>query len=260
MIQRLLQILGWPVGFRFPRENEVVPILRWGRYKEVKGSLLFWIMPFIEQTLPPISTGVRAARYYFPNVMSQDNIPFTFNVTVRFQFDPTLVPREVVAQLIHPPDEVSDKKVLVERLDERLKSIVRDYAGECLYRLASRFRAEELCRDLTRSTIQQELTHYLEVCLQSLGLIPLRSGGVLIHEIVADEKFKNTMLSIEGHEATLRSLSHYEDKPDLIDEAMRAEFVAGLEDQEEHIMFRSHLDLDHPYRSPRAPKKPERKP
>jgi hypothetical protein len=83
--------------------------------------------------------------------------------------------------------------------------------------------------------------HYLRAELRVLGLVPLRNGGVLTKETIAPDKFKLTMLNVKRHEATLRMLGRYREMS-LIEQAIRAEFLTGLEDREGNLTLLSPLD------------------
>lgn len=137
-----------------------------------------------------------------------------------------------------------------------LKSIIQDYTGNELYRLASGFRAEELCGASARLDIQHNLTRYLEVHLHDLGVTLLEGSGVLIQTIRPDSKFTNTMLNIEQHQATLRTLGEYvkqhqailemlkeyKEAFGLIDKMMKTEFLNSLENHQEKLSRQSMLD------------------
>lgn len=227
-MKRLISALGRAIGIHFAPDNHVIPVLRLERFNRVEGPGYFWIIPIIERTLASMNTGIRVTNFAFAEVLSRDNIPFSVHLTVLFALDPTLPTREVTAQLVRVSDD-------------GLRSIVQDYTSQGLRRLASRFIAEELCGESAISSIERDLTHYLRAELRILGLVPLRSSGVLIKETIAPDKFKLTMLNVKRHEATLRMLGRYREMS-LIEQAIRAQFLTGLEDREGNLTLLSPLD------------------
>ena len=249
MIHYLLRIFGWPLGLRFAPDGQVMPILRWGRLNRVRGPGVFWVNPLLEQTLPSVYIGGRLANLTFIEVISSDNIPFTFHLTILYAFRPNLASVAVIAPLIRLPKA---------DLDARLETIVKSFTGEELLNLVSTFRAEEICNISTRLAIKRDLIHHLNVHLHDLGFT---MRNVLLQGIAADKKFRHTMLNVEQHEATLRKLREFEDNPDLIDQAMQAELLDSLEEREGDLNFISTLDLDylhHPRGQPHRPRPGQR--
>lgn len=215
-------------GLHFAPDNHVVPILRLGQFHRVEKAGYFWINPFIEKTLPPISTGLQVGSYTFDEVLSQDNIPFSISLTVLFQFDPQLPTLATLAQLV--------------RLSSRtLQNIVRDYASQGLRRLVAAFPAHDLAGRNVMITMERDLTRHLHAQLYALGLIPLKQGGVLIKEVVAPVKFRHTMLAVQQHQATLQLLKVYEGDA-LVEQAIRAQFLMGLEGHKGDLNLWASLD------------------
>jgi regulator of protease activity HflC (stomatin/prohibitin superfamily) len=228
MMKRLVQLVGKAIGFRFAPDNHVVPVLRLAQYHRLQNAGYFWVNPFLAETLAPISIGLRVADFKFNEVLSQDNIPFTINLTVLYQFDPHLPPRKTLAQLVRLPADT-------------LQDIVKNYASQGLRRLASDYQAEALTGSSAMTHIECDLTHYLRAQLRILGLVPLRKGGVLIKETTPPEKFKLAMLAAKQHQLTLQVLGdHYEGE--LIEQAIRAQFLTGIEAHEGNVTLLSSLD------------------
>jgi regulator of protease activity HflC (stomatin/prohibitin superfamily) len=222
-----VQTLGKTIGMRFTPDSHVTPILRWGRFDRVEGPGHFWLIPFLEETLPIITIGLQVGNFTFDEVLSQDNIPFTLNLTVLFQFDPNLPPPGVLAQIVRLSGPA-------------LHAIVKDYASQGLRRLVSAFDATTLCGNTVMSGIERDLSNFLRAQLRILGLVPLRQGGVLIKETIAPDKFKQTMLIAKQHQATLQMLANY--RQELIEQAIRVEFITGLEEHKGHLTLFSSLD------------------
>ena len=76
-MKRLCSFLGRLVGIHFAPDNHVVPVLRLEQYDCVKGPGFFWIMPLLERTLPAVKTSLYVGNFYFEEVLSKDNIPFS---------------------------------------------------------------------------------------------------------------------------------------------------------------------------------------
>lgn len=236
MIHYLIRFLGWPFGLRFAPYNYVKPVLGWGRFRRW-GRGFFWINPLVEQTQPCIDTGMRKKSLAFSRVVTQDNIPFEFYLTIFFAFQPdSQVPRrELADRLIHLSEE--------NKLEPALHSLIEDHVSERLRGFISMIKAEDVCHDATRAHIKHDLIHYLRVLLHNLGAT-LIGEGVLVREIIAPEKFQRTMLDAEQHEVILRTLNAYKNQPELIDKAVEAEFLDSLEERRGELKIGSLLDLD----------------
>ena len=228
MMKRLVQVIGKIIGFRFAPDNHVVPVLQLERFNRIESPGYFWINPLLAETLSPISIGLRVGSFTFREVLSWDNIPFTINLTVLYQFDPSLPPTKTLAQLVRLPAKT-------------LQDIVEDYASQGLRRLASEFKSELLAGNSAMTLIERDLTNYLRAQLRILGLVPLHKGGVLIKETTPPEKFKLAMLAAKQHQITLQVLGDYP-KGELIEQAIRAQFLAGIEGHEGNITLWSSLD------------------
>jgi hypothetical protein len=211
----LIRWLAGLLGFYFVGDNQVVPVLRLGRFSRIKGPGFFWVMPFTDRPLKALNTGLRVAKFVFSDVLSRDNVPFKFHLTILFLFDPGLPSKKVAAQLVRATDEL-------------LQSIVQDYANQGLRRLAARFDAKDLGGQLATSTIERDLTRFLVFEMRSLGIAPLKNGGVIIKETIAPENFLLAMLNARRLETVLQSLAHFP-VPGLIEQALQADFVMSLE-------------------------------
>jgi regulator of protease activity HflC (stomatin/prohibitin superfamily) len=221
----LIAMLGRIVGIYFTPDNHATPVLRLGRYHRVEQPGFCWKIPILEQALPPVKTSLHVGNFTFFDVPSKDNIHFKVQMTVLFTFKPTEALKSAAAMLVRGGDDL-------------LQVIVKDYTNQGLRRLASRFEAEEFCWGSAMSTIEQNLTHFLTAEMHTLGIAPLRRGGILIKETIAPDKFKQTMLNVRLHEATLRVLASYREL-NLIKQAIQAEFVTGLEDLEGNLTLLS---------------------
>ncbi len=215
-------------GGRFAPDNTVVPVMRYEQFHRLAGPGIFHIKPMMETTLEPVSLGIRIGEFKFEDVLSHDNIPFSMRMTVLFKFDPEATHEKMLPQLV--------------RLSPRiLEDIVKKYANRGVRRLAARFDAEELCNEQPMQTIERDLTRFLRANLAALGLAPLPTDGILIQEMVAPYKFQQTMLAIRQHKATLEVLQGYQEAQ-LVDQALRAQFLAGLEHHEGNLTVLSALE------------------
>jgi regulator of protease activity HflC (stomatin/prohibitin superfamily) len=237
MMHYLIKFLGWPFGLRFAPYNYVKPVLRWGQFHRW-GRGFFWIIPFVEQTRADIDTGMHKKPLNLSVVMSQDNIPFEFRLTVLFIFQPDRKTpgKELATQLIYLSEET--------KLEMALNSMIEDHLSDKLRDLVSAIKAEDVYRASNRIRIKRDLIHSLEVRLHDWG-VTLIGEKVLIREIIAPEKFQRTMLEAEQHEVILRALNAYKDQPELIDKAVQAEFLDNLEDRKVDLRIGTLLDLDY---------------
>ena len=237
MLHFIARILGWFIGLRFAEDNFVAPILRSERFYRVAGPGFFWVNLFTERMLPPVDIGVRFAPFHFTEVVSQDNIPFTVRMTVLFAFNPERANKETIARLVRLP---------AQDLTQTLQAVVQDHTCSCLYSLASKFQATDLRGHTARVNIKRNLITYLRNHLQGLGL-SFGDDGVLIKEIIADERFKYTMLHVEQHRETLEALSKYhQEDPNLVDKAVQAELLDSLESHQGAINIGARFGLDYP--------------
>ncbi len=223
----LIRILGKLVGIHFAPDNHVVPVVRLERYHRVEGPGFFWIIPLLERTLSPVKTSIYVGNFIFEEILTRDNVPFKVKMTVLFTFKPVTALKSAAA-------------VLVRGGEDLLKLIVKDYTSQGLRRLAAKFDAEELGGHIAMSTIERNLGRSLTAEMRALGIAPLKSGGILIKEAVAPEKFKRGVLNARRLEAILQALTRYP-VGDLIQQAIQAGFVTGLEDLESELTLLSTL-------------------
>jgi len=148
-------------------------------------------------------------------------------MTVLFTFYPDQALHNAAAQLVQAGESL-------------LKTIVKDYTAQGLRRLASRFEAEELCGQTAMSAIERDLTRFLRLEMVNLGLAPLPSGGILIKETMPPEKFQRGVLNARRLEAILQALTRYP-VGELIQQAIQAGFVTGLEDLQSDLTLLSTL-------------------
>jgi hypothetical protein len=228
-MKRLLGKIGRAIGINFAADNHIVPVMRFGRFHRLEGPGFFPVIPLIEETLPPVSTGVQVGTFQFEDVLSHDNIPFTIQLTVLFNFKPELAPHAVAAQLVQVGPYI-------------LQSIVRDYTDQGLRRITSTFRAEELSGPVARRVIEQDLTRHLKGQLRVLGLVPIEKGGLLVKNIVAPNKFSQSMVNVKGLGATMRELGLYRNVT-LMELGTLATFLNALVDREGDLTFMPPLSM-----------------
>ncbi len=265
MIRSLFMALGWPFGLRFADYNYVRPIFGRAGFKRW-GRRYFWKLPLVERVLPPIYTGVNTAVFTIPDVASRDNIPFTFEVKVRYMFTPNsdLSQEKTTTQILNLSKSVSNLASIAS-IKEGLEMIVHDHVGDRVRCLASKVEAEQMSCHATRVNFKHDLVDYLRNHLRYLSLT-FENDAVLLQSIKPDSKFTHTMLNIEQHQATLRTLGDYlekhekvlkmlEDHKDalkLLDKMTETEFFDSLEDRQGEVQIGSFLDVDYLHRSRRG--------
>lgn len=195
----MIRLLLWFLrvfGFVFTPDNQVTPVMRLGRYHRSIEPGLRWTIPVIERPLSPVKTSIYVGNFYFEELLSRDNIPYTIQMTILFTFNPNKAVKPAAAQLV--------------KGDERLlQAIVRDYTNQGLRRLAARYGAECLSNDITLTLIEKNLTAYLISTMRPLGLAPLKYDGILIKELVAPPQFKHTIFDVKHDESILEVLRSY---------------------------------------------------
>ena len=222
-MKRLYQILGKILGIYFTPDNQVTPVMRLGRYHRVEQPGFFWKMPLFEQALPPVKTGIHVGNFSFEEVLTKNNVPFKLQMTVLFTFNPNSALKSAAAELVQGGDDL-------------LRIIVRDYTNQGVRRLVSKYEASELASQKAMTSIERTLTRLLISELRPLGLAPLKEDGVLIKETVAPLEFKQSILDARRLEAILYTLAGFP-RPDLVEQAIRAGFVTGLERLESNVFL-----------------------
>ncbi len=226
MMQWLRHILQSLISVHFCPDNHATPIRRLGRYHRVGEPGFFFTLPLIERTQPAIKTSLFVGDFLFEEVLSQDNIPFTLKLTILFSFTPQAAHRDAAAVLVNLDEAV-------------LKLIMHDYASQGLRQLTARFIANDLSSDLARSTIERNLNRFLRAQARPLGLAPLKQGGVILKEVIGHEKFRRAMLDAKRMEANLQIFASYQAVGDLINQAIQAGLVTGLEDMKGNLTLLS---------------------
>jgi hypothetical protein len=214
LLKRLYAIVGF---LHFAPDNYVVPVMRLGLYHRAKGPGFAWSWPFYEWALPPTKTSLYVVKLYLEEAVSKDNVPFTVRMTILATLDLNSIEKKIAAVLVKGGEPV-------------IQEIVKEYTNQGLRRVVSRFNAVDLSEEGPRSEIEQNLTRFLRGELQALGIAPLPSGGVLIKEIVAPEKFKRGILNAGRFAIMLQTLTSYHALGDLIQQAIQAGMMTGLED------------------------------
>ena len=225
---KIISRVGKFFGRRFAPDNTVIPVLRYERFNRLAGPGHFQIKPLLESTLDPISLGIRIGEFKFEDVLSQDNIAFSMRMTVLYKFDPQTANEKALPQLVRLSPQI-------------MTDIVKKYANRGVRRLTARYDAESLCNELPMQKIERDLAHFLKANLHMLGIAPLPSDAILIQEMVAPYKFQQTMLAVRQHQATLEVLKGYQEAK-LVDQALRAQFLAGLENHDGNLTVLSALD------------------
>lgn len=131
--------------------------------------------------------------------------------------------------------------MLVQGGDDLFRVIVKDYTNQGIRRLISQYEAVELTGKDALPAIERNLTRLLTAAMRPLGIAPLKEGGVLIKETVAPTEFKQAILDARRLEALLYVLASFP-LPGLVEQAIRAGFMTGLERLESNV-FLSNLSL-----------------
>lgn len=225
-MKKLFQIPAKWIGYRFAPDNHVVPVLRMERYHRLVGPGYFHISPLHETTLPAISLAVRLGEYKFDEVISCDGIPFSIAVTVMFNFNPAQAMPAAQPQLVRAAPEM-------------LVKVVKNHTEHGLRRQVARIAAETLYSGDTLANIERDLIRLLRTRLAMIGITPL-DNGVFIKETIAPAKFRESLLIAKQYQDTLRALNGQEIQ--LIEQAIRAGLVAGLEKNHGQVTLFSGLD------------------
>ncbi len=225
-LKKMVQIPAKWFGARFAPDNHVVPVLRLEQYHRLAGPGYFRINPLHETTLPAISLSVRLGNFTFNDVMSRDGIPFSITVIVMFNFNPANAISAAQPQIARATSEM-------------LEGVVRNHTEHGLRRQVARIPAETLYSGDTLAEVEQNLVRLLRTRLQMIGIAPL-DNGVFIKETLAPARFRESLLMAKQYQDTLRALNGQEGQ--LIEQAIRAGLVAGLEKNHGQVTLFSGLD------------------
>jgi hypothetical protein len=118
-------------------------------------------------------------------------------------------------------------------------SAVQNHTEHDLRRQVARYEADVLYRGNTLANLEKELVRLLHSRLNMMGITPL-DNGVFIKETLAPAKFRESRLLARQYQDTLRALGGQEIA--LIEQAIRAGLVAGLEKHQGQITLFSGLD------------------
>lgn len=240
-MSNLIDAVRNKLGYRFAPDNTVVPVMRRGLFHYLAGPGRFYIKPSLERTLEPIAVGIRTGRYTLTDVMSQDNIAFSCNVVVRFFYDPRQAANaEIQSRIIHAPDSA-------------WVTLVEDKVSQAVRRAASEFDAEQLTGRDALNYIERNTCRFLAAEVKAVG-ISVADNAVIIKEVNPPEKFKQTMLQVRQHQAVLQVLQQHNPQLELIEQAIRAEFMSSLEGHNGNLTIYSPLD-QFPAPRPRSPQK-----
>jgi hypothetical protein len=240
MFLRFINFILNALGFRFTPDNHVTPVMRFDRFSHFLEAGWQWI-GFSQRTLPPIGFGIRTGRYTVRGVVSRDNIPFEVDLVIRFNYDPRhAINKEIKSRVIYAPDKAW--------LD-----LVEDRASQILRQMASTITAEIICAASTRQRMETKLEEFIAEKARAVG-ITLTPGAVIVGEIRAPVKFKQTMLQVRQHMEIMNVLTRSEQDMALIEQMIRAELISHLDG------YKGNLTISSPLASLITPNMPGNRP
>ncbi len=192
MLIRMIKFFGSKLGHHFTPDNTVVPVMRLEQFSHFAGPGRFYTKPGLERTLPAITVGIRAGRYTLREVVSRDNICFEMDVVVRFFYEPRLAIKGAQSRIIHAPDSA-------------WIALVEDKVGQVIRRHASMVPAHKMCLASTLYRLEQKAYPFLCQQLSALGM-SVAENGVIIGEVRAPHKFRQTMLQVRQHSEVIDAL------------------------------------------------------
>ena len=198
-------------------DNETLPVLRLGRLHHFGNGRFHRVWPLIEEALPPVKTSIRVGHFTFAEMYTADSIPFTVSLTVLFKFDPSSISLPVAAQLVKMPPKI-------------MLNIVQDYSDHALRKLIARFDARDVVTPTSREQIKQEISRYLRLTLQPLGICILPSEGILLKEITPHERYRRNTLSANKWDVMLETLAAYNNSA-LLDRGIQGAMVDSIENR-----------------------------
>jgi predicted CoA-binding protein len=226
MFLRFVNFILYHLGFRFTPDNHVTPVMRFDRFSHFLEAGWKWI-GFSQRTLPPISFGVRTGRYTVRGAVSQDNIPFEVDLVIRFNYDPRDALEVIQSRVIYAPDKAW--------LD-----LVEDRASQKLRQLTSQISSDEMCEGRRRIWFEEQITAFVIEKVSAVG-ITLNPTSVIVGEIRAPVKFKQTMLQVRQHMEIMNVLARSEQNLAMIEQMIKAELISHLDGYRGNLTINSPL-------------------
>lgn len=227
-IIKVVKYFGSKLGYHFTPDNTVVPVLYLEQFSHFAGPGRFYTKPGVETTLPAITVGFRTGRYTLREVVSRDNICFEMDVVVRFLYDPREAVNNVVkSRIIHAPDSA-------------WIALVEDKVGQVIRRNASMVPADKMCQASTLDRLERKAYPFLCQQLAALGM-SVAENGVIIGEVRAPQKFKQTMLQVRQHTEVIDALVKVKEHSEVIEQAIKAELMTSLETHRGNVTIMSPL-------------------
>ncbi len=81
----LFIVIFWVSGLRILKEWERAPVLRLGRYTNLKGPGLIWVMPFFERIPQIMTLRLQTFAIRSESTLTKDNIPTTVDAVLYFR-------------------------------------------------------------------------------------------------------------------------------------------------------------------------------
>jgi len=212
---KILIFLAGLIGFHFVPENHRAAVVRLGMYNRAVGPGFIWIVPLVERVENLVRLGMRFTVFTVEQVVSSDSIPFDFELTVRYRFDPDLPRRPIAARMVRLPDHV-------------LESIVKDYVDKSLHRTVAQYSSEDIFKRSVVADIEKGVIEGLKAQGKHLGLAPMADSGIVIRKITPPQDFLESILAAKRYELILRVLTAYQAAD--VDQALLAEFVSAFKD------------------------------
>lgn len=200
---------------KFIGDNETLPVMRFNRLHRFANGRFAFVIPLIEEALPPVKTSIRVGACQFSDIHTADGIPFVIKLTILFKFQPETIPRSIAAQLVTAPTGT-------------LEQIILDYSDHAVRKVVARFSAQTMLTAAARNQLQQSLSHYLRSTVSPLGLFVLPQEGVLLKEMTPHERYRQNLLMADKWHATLEAMSQYADMS-LLERGIQGALVDSLE-------------------------------
>jgi hypothetical protein len=227
----LLQGIGRLFGLHFVPDNNVAPVLRAGLYHRVEGPGHFFVLPGLEAVKASISTAIKGETHTFQELRTQDGIPLTIKLTVRYRFDPrSLEPdaaRMLLMSKVRPESAISN--LLQDTIEQQLRCLV---AGH---------HVEDLWHGHMREALEVKLRRGVAAQMKLVGVTLRDQSPIIVKDITTQPELTVTFHMAKRHQILLDVLRSYEEAD--VDQALMAELINGLADGNGNVSILSLGDL-----------------
>jgi regulator of protease activity HflC (stomatin/prohibitin superfamily) len=220
---KLLQGIGGLFGLHFVPDNHVAPVLRAGLYTRVGGPGHFFVLPGLEAVKDPVSTAMKGDTHTFSELRTQDGIPLTIKLTVRYRFDPRSLDPNVARMLL-------TSKV---GAGAAISSLLADTIEQQLRHLMATYDVEDVWHSHVRDALERKLQRGVAAQMKRVGVTLRDQSPIIVKDITTQPELTATLHAAKRHQILLDVLRSYEEAD--VDQTLMAELINGLADKNGNV-------------------------